>query len=213
MASHISSRLRERGVREARDLAAVDTSLVDYLCDRYARAARLSDAVALRRDHFRARRTLLTYQQLRAAARPADCWQAEREAALTLLRADAGRQREGWYGGPVLVDALLDDKDVDAAWQAAADFGAADRQWLTLADQARADRPADALGVYLRLAEPLTQQTGNTVYEHLVSLLLSMRDCHRHLGTPDEFTAYTGTLRAAHKRKRNLMRLMDEHGL
>ncbi|MFF0016197.1 SWIM zinc finger domain-containing protein [Streptomyces sp. NPDC005374] len=206
-------RWAERGLRETRDLAAVDTALVDYLCDRYARAARPSDAVALRRDHFRARRTLLTYQQLRDAAQAADCRQAEREAALTLLRADAEQQREGWYGGPVLLDALLDDEDIDAAWQATADFGAADRQWLALADKARADRPADALGVYLRLAEPLTQQTGNTVYERLVALLLSIRDCHRRLGTPDEFSAYADALRTAQRRKRNLMRLMDEHGL
>ncbi|MER6531671.1 hypothetical protein [Streptomyces sp. NPDC001508] len=206
-------RWAERGIRETRDLAAVDTALVDYLCDRYARADRLSDALTVRRDHFGARRSLLAYQQLRAAAQAADSWPAERERALTLLRADAEQRKPGWYAGPVLVDALLDDKDVDAAWQAATETGAHDRQWLTLADQTRADRPADALGVYLRLAEPLTQQTGNPVYEQLVSLLLSIRDCHRRLGTPDEFTAYVRALRTAQKRKRNLMRRMDEHGL
>ncbi|MBC2902463.1 SWIM zinc finger family protein [Streptomyces cupreus] len=206
-------RWAERGIRETRDLATVDTALVDYLYDRYARAARHSDAVALRRDHFRARRTLLTYRQLRTAARAADCWPAEREGALTLLRADAERQRQVSNGGPVLVDALLDDKDVDAAWRAATVTGADDRQWLILADQARADRPAEALGIYQRLAEPLTKQTGNTVYERLVSLLVSIRDCHRRLGTPDEFAAHVHALRAAHKRKRNLMRLMDEQGI
>ncbi|MER7990581.1 hypothetical protein ABTY53_34100 [Streptomyces noursei] len=206
-------RWAERGVREAPDLAAVDTALVDHLCDRYAQADRLADAVTLRRDHFGARRALLTYQQLRAAARAADCWPAERERALAVLRADAGQREQGGYGGPVLVDALLDDKDVDAAWQAATETGADDRQWLTLADQARATRPADALGVYLRLARPLTQHTGNAVYERLVSLLLSIRDCHRRLGSPEEFTEYVTALRTAQKRKRNLMRLMAEHGL
>lgn len=206
-------RWAERGISETRELSAVDTALVDYLCERYDQAGRLADAVALRRDHFRARRTLLAYQQLRAAARTADCWPAEREGALALLRADAERRQQGWYGGPVLVDALLDDKDVDAAWQAAARTGAHDRQWLALADQARPDRPADALGAYLRLAEPLTRQTGNTVYEQLVDLLLSIRDCHRRLGTEDEFAVYVTALRTAQKRKRNLMRLMEEHGL
>ncbi|WP_128381228.1 SWIM zinc finger family protein [Streptomyces cavernae] len=209
-------RWAERGIgeaRDARDLADVDTALVDYLCDRYAQAGRLADAVALRRDHFGARRTLLAYQQLRAAARVADCWPAEREGALALLRVDAEEQQQGWYGGPVLLDALLDDKDVDAAWEAATQTGAHDRQWLTLADKARSTRPADALGVYLRLAEPLTKQTGNTVYEQLVSLLLSIRDCHRRLGTEDELAVYVTALRTAQKRKRNLMRLMDEQGL
>ncbi|MGW7002595.1 SWIM zinc finger family protein [Streptomyces sp. NPDC054933] len=212
----------ERGIREARDLAVVDTALVDYLCDRYAQAARLPDTVVLRRGHFSARRTLLAYQQLRAAARAADCWSAEREGALALLRADAAGNRRGGngeydgpsgYGGTVLVDVLLDDKDLDAAWLAATETGAHDRQWLVLADQARAARPADGLGVYLRLAQPLTKQTGNAVYEQLVSLLLAIRDCHHRLGTPDEFTRYVTALRTAQKRKRNLMRLMDEHGL
>ncbi|MFI0860447.1 SWIM zinc finger domain-containing protein [Streptomyces smyrnaeus] len=203
----------ERALPDVRDLAAVDTALIDYLCDRFTRADRLPDAVALRRDHFGARPTLFAYQKLRAAARAADCWQDERAGALALLRADAGRPQELWHAGPVLVDALLDDKDTDAAWHAAEESGADERQWLTLADQARADRPADALGVYLRLTEPLTRQTGNTVYEQLVSLLLSIRDCHNRLGTPDECTAYVTALRTAHKRKRNLMRLMDEHGL
>ncbi|UUU21576.1 SWIM zinc finger family protein [Streptomyces sp. DSM 40750] len=204
----------ERGIREAKDLAAIDTALVDHLCERYAQADRLPDAVALRRDHFGARRSLLAYQQLRAAARAIDCWRAEREGALALLRADVDRgQQGGWYGDSVLVDALLDDQDTMAAWQAAVETGAHDRQWLKLADQVRADRPADALDVYLRLAEPLTTQTGNAVYEQLVGLLLSIRDCHHRLGTPDMFTAYVAALRASQRRKRNLMRLMDEQGL
>lgn len=206
-------RWAQRGIHDAQDLARVDTALVDYLCDRHARAGRLTDAVALRRDHFGARRTLLAYQQLQAAARAANCWTTEREEALALLRADAGRSRGDHYDGPVLIDALLADKDVDAAWQAATETGAHDQQWLTLADHVRATRPADALGVYRRLAGPLTKQTGNTIYEQLTELLLSMRDCHRRLGNLDEFTTHLTDLRAGQKRKRNLMRLLDQHGL
>ncbi|WP_275432095.1 BTAD domain-containing putative transcriptional regulator [Streptomyces sp. ICC1] len=77
----------------------------------------------------------------------------------------------------------------------------------------RSGRQADALAVYLRLAARLTHETGNHAYEQLVSLLLSVRDCHHRLGTPDDFTTYVTDLRAAQKRKRNLMRLMEEHGL
>ncbi|MFC8240354.1 SWIM zinc finger family protein [Streptomyces chartreusis] len=206
-------RWAERGIEEAPDDVAPDNALIDYLCDRYTCANRLRDAVALRHGQFARRRSLAAYRRLRAAARAAGCWQAERERALVLLRADAGQRQQSWYGGPVLVDALLDDGDVDAAWRAADETGAHDRQWLALADQARAVRPAAALGVYLRLAEPLMRQTGNAVYEQLTSLLLSMRDCHRSLGTEDEFTAHLDALRADQRRKRNLMRLLDRHGL
>ncbi|MER7782489.1 SWIM zinc finger family protein [Streptomyces albidoflavus] len=201
----------ERGIRDAEDLATVDTALVDHLTDRYTRTGRLADAVTLRRDHFAARRSLLAYQQLRAAARAAACWPPEREKALALLRTDAERAKG--CGGRVLVDVFLDDEDTDAAWCAATEHGAHDGQWLTLADRSRTTRPAGALAVYHRLAAPLTCQTGNHAYEQLVSLLLGIRDCHRHLGTPDDFTTYVTDLRATQKRKRNLMRLMDEHDL
>ncbi|MFJ9815691.1 SWIM zinc finger domain-containing protein [Streptomyces sp. NPDC101151] len=206
-------RWAERGIEETPDDVTPDIALIDYLCDRYTRADRLFDAVALRRTQFAARRSLVAYQQLRTAARAAGCWQAEREPALVLLRADAGQRQRSWNGGPVLVDALLDDGDIDAAWRAAVESRAHDRQWLALADRARVVRSADALGVYLRLAEPLMKQTGNAVYDQLTGLLLSMRDCHRRLGTEDEFTAYLAALRAGQKRKRNLMRLLDQHGL
>ncbi|MFB7594194.1 SWIM zinc finger domain-containing protein [Streptomyces sp. NPDC056160] len=203
----------ERGLRDTGNLATVDTALVDHLTDRYTQAGRLTDAVALRRAHFTSRRTLLTYRQLRAAAQAATCWPTERENALTLLRADAHAAGKNTQGASALVDVLLDDGDIDAAWHAATTSGAHDTQWRTLADTSRPTRPAEALAVYLRLAKPLTHETGIRTYEELVSLLLSMRDCHRALGTQDDFTAYVTTLRTTQKRKRNLMRLMDEHGL
>lgn len=206
-------RWAERGVREASDLAAVDAALVDHLCERYAETARHTDAVTLRREHFGARPSLPAYQQLRAAAQAAECWRDERPGALALLRAEAERKTARRYGGTALVDALLDDKDDEAAWQAASRCGADDRQWLALADRVRAARPADALAVYLRLTEPLIGQTSNAVYEELVSLLLSARECHRLLGTEDELIVYVTALRSAHGRKRNLMRLMEQHGL
>ncbi|MEV4940358.1 SWIM zinc finger family protein [Streptomyces zaomyceticus] len=201
----------ERGIRETEDPATVDPALIDHLADRYTRTGRAADAVTLRRDHFAACRTLLAYQQLRAAALAAACWPTERENALARLRVDA--ERADTRGGRVLVDILLDDGDVDAAWRAAGEYGAHDGQWLTLADRSRPTRPEDALAVYLRLAARLTRETGNHAYEQLVSLLLGIRDCHHNLGTPADFTAYITDLRAAQKRKRNLMRLMDDHGL
>jgi hypothetical protein len=42
---------------------------------------------------------------------------------------------------------------------------------------------------------------------------VSTRECHRLLGTQGEFTAYITALRSDHGRKRNLMRLLTEHGL
>jgi hypothetical protein len=116
--------------------------------------------------------------------------------------------------GSVLVDALIDDGDVDAAWRAAEDR-ADERQWLVLADLVREEHPADALRVYLRTIEPRTRRTGDGDgdYQEIARLLLLARDCRRRLGAEDEFTAYLAAPRAAQKRKRKLMRILDQQGL
>lgn len=40
-----------------------------------------------------------------------------------------------------------------------------------------------------------------------------MRECHGRLGTEDKFTTYIAALRVGQKRRRNLMWLLDQHGL
>jgi uncharacterized Zn finger protein len=203
----------ERGLREA---AYPDQRLVDYLAGRYAAAGRDDDALGLRRDRFRAERTLASYQALRQAA--AGRWPAERSQALDLLRQDARavRSRTLWdRGGPVLIDALTDDGDLDAAWAAAKDpaIHATDDQWLRLADALAATRPADALDVYLRVIGALKKETGDKVYRRMAALLLAARACHQALGTTDQFRRYLTILRMECKRKRNLMKILDENGL
>jgi uncharacterized Zn finger protein len=217
----------ERGLREA---AQPDGQLVEYLAGRYAAAGRDDDLLALRRARFRAERTLGNYQALRRAATDSGTWPAERADALELLREDANVARAqaagnltyraswAWGGGPVLVDALIDDGDLDAAWAAVKGEGEAGRgvpeaQQLRLADVSVTARPADALAVYRRAIAPLKSLTGDNVYRRIATLLLSARACHEALGTADEFRRYVAVLRMDQKRKRNLMRILDEHGL
>jgi hypothetical protein len=112
----------------------------------------------------------------------------------------------------VLIDALLDDGDLDAAWTAAEDSATPDRR-IRLADASVVTRPADALAVYLKAITPLTEQTGDTVYHQMARLLLAARACHEALGTPGEFRQYLAVLRMSQKRKRNLMKILADNGL
>ncbi|ORT60546.1 hypothetical protein BKD26_09305 [Streptomyces sp. CB03238] len=202
----------ERGLRDCAAETYIDGRLVEHVCVQYAKMGRAADAVTVRRDRFRVERSLAAYQQLRSAARAAECWEAERVAALAALREDARRERGGRYGGPVLIDALLDDGDADAAWREAE--GIADgRQWEHLADLSRETHPAEALAVYLRLVERLKEPTGDRAYEHLARLLLGARDCHRALGTQEAYTEHLAGLRAELKRRRKLMSILDRYGL
>lgn len=203
----------ERGVREARQ---PDSRLVDYVVARYQSAGRAADAVGARREHVGVSRSLQTYRQLRQVAEAAGVWQVERGAALDRLRVDAvgdGRARNRMWGAPVWVDALLDDGDLDGAWEAATAAAASDAQWLRLADAVAPSRPEDALAVYLRLIDPLKAQTGDSVYQQVVRLLVAARGCWQRLGRAGECTAYVAALRADQRRKRNLMRTLDQHGL
>jgi uncharacterized Zn finger protein len=202
----------ERGVREA---PRPDESLIDYLAGRYAAAGRGDDVLSLRRARFHADRTLANYQALRGAATDSGRWPAERDEALALLDADARHQRARapWaWGGPVLLDALLDDGDLDAAWATAKDC-ATDDQWLRLADASLTTRPADALAIYLGAIESLKRETGDPTYRRIAQLLLSVRACHEALNTAEQFNRYLAALRVEQKRKRNLMKILGQHGL
>jgi len=194
----------EHGIREC---SHPRNELVDYLADRYASAGRDADVLELRRARFAASGSLASYRALRQAARAYGDWPAERERALEQLRADAVGVR-----GAVLLDALTDDGDIDAAWEAAPK-AATDAQLLRLADASIGTRPADALAVYLKAIAPLYQLLGDDVYRRMATLLLSARACHEALGTPDEFQRYLSVIRTDLKRKRNLMRILDENGL
>jgi uncharacterized Zn finger protein len=201
----------ERGLREAKQ---PDQRLVDYLAGRYAAAGRDDDVLTLRRDRFRAERTLTAYQALREAATARGLWPGERAEALGLLGRDVRRSGHapGTWGGPVLVDALLDDGDLDAAWDAAKD-AASEPQWLRLADASITARPADALAVYLRAIAGLKAMTGDPVYHRIAGLLLSARACHEAMGTAEKFRGYLAALRTDQRRKRNLLKILDANGL
>jgi hypothetical protein len=193
----------EQGLR---DEIGIDPHLADFVAMRYLLVGRAADALTVRRNRFAAACDLASFRLLREAAERTGGWPAARQAALDVLRA------RGRPCAPVLVDALIDEGDIDAAWQAAAS-GASEIQWLRLADLIATARPADALAVYLRQAAQLRGESGERAYLRLVRLLTSARDCHRALGTEPAFERYLSALRAEHKRKRKLITLLDKHDL
>ena len=204
----------ERGLREASE---PDLRLADYVVGRYRARGEIAAAVAVRREWFTTTRSATAYQQLREICREAGTWQATREWALDLLRADAARAAgtSRWpqrAPSPALIDVLIADGDVAAAWEAA-DGVASDAQWQRLADLVAEARPADALAVYLRLIDGLRKQAGDGVYERMAQLLISARDCHGRLGTAPAFGSYLRALREDQKRKRRLIRILDAHQL
>ena len=166
------------------------------------------------RDWFASDRSAAGYRRLRDLAEDLGCWPSVRPWALGVLRAEArlaaapARARRE----PAIVDALIGDGDIDAAWLEAKGI-ACDRQWLALADLSAAERPAEALAVYRRQIEALRRRQGEAGYERLARLLEAARDCSERLGNLAEFQTYLRALRDDLKRKPRLIRVLDAHKL
>ena len=67
--------------------------------------------------------------------------------------------------------------------------------------------------MYLRAIASLKKETGDLVYRRMAALLLSARACHQALDGTEQFNRYVAALRTELKRKRNLMKVLDENGL
>jgi uncharacterized Zn finger protein len=204
----------ERGLRES---AEPDERLADLVVERYRAAGRLGDAVSVRRDMYQAAPSVASYQRLHESAELAGQWEPTREWALGLLRDQAASvprsaARTGRSRGPVLIDVLIADGDLDAAWDAAEGV-ASDDQWHRLANLVAETRPEDALAVYSRLIAMLKPESGDAIYVRMAQILISARMCHHRLGTDAAFGAYLRALRDDQKRKRKLIKILDAHGL
>jgi uncharacterized Zn finger protein len=107
------------------------------------------------------------------------------------------------------VRVLLWEDDVDAAWQAANEGGCSRDLWLKLADLRRAECPDDTLGVYRRHVEDVIAGRDKRAYAEAVRLIdETMRALYAESGRPEDFDSYVEEVRASHKAKRNLMKLM-----
>ena len=73
----------------------------------------------------------------------------------------------------------------------------------------RAEHPEDALGVYRRHVEEVIAGKDKRAYAEAVRLIdETMRALYAESGQPEDFDSYVEEVRAAHRAKRNLMKLM-----
>lgn len=161
----------------------------------------------LRREQHQRMPSSTTYARLKAAAESAGAWQDERAAARSVLGA-----RD--VGG--LVDALLADGDVDAAWSAAADAhteAIGDHRWARLAEEREATHPAAALNVYLRLIDATLEKADRRNYRAAAKQLERAQKAAAAADVSDEFDEHLAALREQHRRRPTLIAILDKAGL
>ena len=207
----------ERGMAEFPD--SPDQRMRDFLVGEYRRRGRTEEAIEHTWAAFKSRPSLETYRDLAIDSKALGEWDERRAAALTLLHApetdpDAGTRRRSLRSGrdsTELVRVLLWEDDPDAAWRAATEGGCTHNLWLQLADQRRAEHPEDTLTIYRRHVEQTIAGKDKRSYAEAVRLIAeTIRPLFTECGKPEDFESYLEEIRASHRPKRNLMKLMDQ---
>lgn len=195
-----------------------DSRLQTFLAEAYAARGREAEALEIAWDHYCDRPRLGSYRQLKPYAERVGEWPHRRERALGLLRKRAREARQeahrrgyGRFGADhsELVQILLWEGDVEAAWREAEEGGCDEALWLELAERRKGTHPEDALGIYRERIEPTIARKTKRDYEEAIGLIEEVGALLRRLGREDELPRLVGEIRAAHARKRNLMALLD----
>jgi hypothetical protein len=197
-----------------------DARLAELAADLHARAGRPQAATDIAWQQFTDRPSLGTYQRLREFATATETWAQRREEALAVLRAqpkaDAPRARRAWGEPPghsTLVEALMWEGDIEAAWHGAKLGGCTRQLWLRLA-RARAEwHPADAMPILRR--EVLTAIDGGKrpAYQTAAQLAKELRGYAQRAGRMDGFNEWIRQVRTDNARRRALQDELTIAGL
>jgi uncharacterized Zn finger protein len=166
-----------------------------------------TDALLDRRAQHERIPSSTTYQLLRDAADVSGTWASERDPArATLAQSDLGG----------FVDVLLADGEPDAAWRAAVDHpetDVGDQRWMRLAEARETSHPADALEVYLRLADTELETTGRAAYTRAARILSRAERAAARADRQNAFADHMHRLRDHHRRRPTLIAILDQRGL
>jgi uncharacterized Zn finger protein len=212
----------ERGLQSFE--ATADPRLVAVAAEEYHRAGMGARAVQLSWQVFDARSGPATYERLAAQAIKAGIWEAWRPRALELLRAKVAERsqpaRRSGRGGPFplwpspadasdLVAVFLFERDLEQAWAEAKAGGCSPDLWLELARRRQGEHPTDAIPIFEERVERLIGAKRNDAYHEAVDLMAHVGQLMRTAAQPEAFEPYAAGVRARHKAKRNLVKLLD----
>lgn len=179
------------------DLAA------DVLTDRGDAAA----VANLRRDQHERMPSSTSYALLQSAAVAVGTWDDERSTARSLL---AARDRGGF------IDALLADGDDEQAWTVASSgegWDPGEGRWLELAKTREPTHPADAMTVYLHLADAALVNANRGAYRVAVRHLKAACRAAAAAGETAAFADHLVALRDQHRRGPSLIEMLDRADL
>jgi hypothetical protein len=197
-----------------------DARLAELAADLHARAGRPGPAAEIAWQQFTDRPSLGIYQRLHGFATTAGTWTERREAALAVLRAqptfDAPRSRSSWGEPPghsTLVEVLMWEGDIEAAWQAAQHGGCTRPHWLKLARARGETHPADAMPVLRREVLAAIAGGKRPAYHAAAVLAKELRGYAKRAGRLDGFEEWIRQVRTDNARRPALQDEFNNAGL
>jgi uncharacterized Zn finger protein len=180
--------------------------LYDLAAQLLVNAGKPDEVVDLRRHQHERMPSASTYAGLKRSAEAVGGWDAEVGRARAVL-AEAN---------PIgYIEALLDDGEVDEAWETAV---TADREigsdvWLRLAEAREPTAPGDAMAVYLRFADDALERADKRAYRTAVRHLKAARRAATAADALPHFDGYLAALRERNRRRPSLIAMLDKAGL
>ena len=182
----------------------------DDVAETYQGLGRIEDAVAVLRADFVRQPSVPAYRVLLDFAAGIDRADTERTWAFDHARQLAASDR--YAAGAVLVQLLLSEGDVDAAWQAADRYGPG-WAWRELADRGAEARPVEAADLYRPQLENDLRHPNTKLYPGIAATLATMAELYERGGRSADFASFIAQIRQDYGRRPSLMKALDAKGL
>ncbi len=197
----------QRGIAEASGRPWQFGPLYDLAAGVHLRCGAQGEIATLRWEQHRRMPSSTTYLLFRDATDATGVWESERAEARSVLEAaDLGE----------LVDALLAEGESEAAWRVTGNYPTWDpgpRRWKALAKSRASSHPADAMAVYLKLADLELETTSRPAYTRAAALLKKAGRAADAAGRQVEFSAHLAALREQFHKRPALLETLDRFAL
>lgn len=180
-------------------------AMVEFLTAEYKRRGNHVRRAEVMLIDFERSRSLREFAALQTAATKAGTWNTLRERAYEIAR---GSESGAEHDATLVVEMLLHEQDVEAAWNEAITGGCRHATWMRLASARSATNPRDALAVYQARIDELGGVTDQEAYAEITGILKLAAPLMETVG--ERFEEYVGELRTQYKRRRTFIALLDE---
>jgi hypothetical protein len=177
----------------------------DFVAATYKALGRIDDAVAALRADFVRQSSVENYRVLLDFAAGVD--RAETEHTWALGHAEQ-LATDRFAAGALLVQLLMSDGDIEAAWQAADRYGPG-WAWKELAVRGADARPVDAADLYRPQLEKDLRYPNSAIYPDIAERLATMAELYERAGRRTDFVSFMAQIRQDYRKRPALMKALD----